>query len=359
MSTTDPTLPNLTPPKSKRRLVKRLVLLAATALALMVVLVVVVQFPYDVDGPLEAAEAESVRKYYTEAYQKPVAENEGVSEYESRYTEIARYAAESFHIEERVKEFVKRHDLEKRPVLEIGSGRGYLQDVAEGYTGLDISSNVRRFYHKKFVLGSATSLPFPDDSFDGAWSIWVLEHVPNPEQALRELRRVMRNDGIVFLLPAWNCASWAAEGYHVRPYSDFGLSGKLIKASIPLRSSPPYKVVATIPSRIIRNLAYQLGGPTRLHYRRLTPNYEKYWGPDGDAVNCIDRHEMMLWFKSRGDECLDCLGFSGSIVMRASDMPLIVRIHKKLAATAGIRGGPSRKNSAMAPAAVSRRTRPA
>jgi hypothetical protein len=42
-------------------------------------------------------------------------------------------------------------------VLEIGSGRGYLQDVAQNYTGLDISPSVARFYHKKFVLGSATA----------------------------------------------------------------------------------------------------------------------------------------------------------------------------------------------------------
>src|SRR3546814_11978920 len=47
-------------------------------------------------------------------------------------------------------------------------------------------------------------------------------------------------------------------------------------------------------------------GPTRLRYRRLTPNYEKYWMSDSDAVNAIDSHEAMLWFLSRGDECLNC-----------------------------------------------------
>ena len=57
----------------------------------------------------------------------------------------------------------------------------------ENYTGLDISPSVARFYHKKFVLGSATAMPFPDNSFDGIWSIWVFEHVPNPEQAFRRL----------------------------------------------------------------------------------------------------------------------------------------------------------------------------
>jgi SAM-dependent methyltransferase len=309
--------------------------MAATALALLETLIAFVNFPYAVDRPLSAAEVESTRKFYAEAYQRPVPENEGVSEYESQYTAAARAAAESVHIEDRVTEFVKRYGLDKRPVLEIGSGRGYLQDVAEDYTGLDISSSVRRFYHKKFVLGSATSLPFPDDSFDGAWSIWVLEHVPNPEQALRELRRVMRNNAVVFLLPAWNCPNWAAEGYPVRPYSDFGLTGKIIKASVQLRSSPPValplRVAGWIPTRFIRTVraaSYLLWGPTRLHYHRLTPNYEKYWMADSDAVNSIDRHEMMLWFKSRGDECLNCSGILSSLLERTSVDALIVRILK-------------------------------
>ncbi len=120
-------------------------------------------------------------------------------------------------------------------MLEIGSGRGYLQDIAENYTGLDISPNVARFYHKKFIVGTATALPFPDDSFDGVWSIWVFEHVPNPEQAFREMRRVTRNNGVIFLLPEWNVDPWAAQGYSVRPYSDFGLIGKMIKATVPFR----------------------------------------------------------------------------------------------------------------------------
>lgn len=191
--------------------------------------------------------------------------------------------------------FVKEFNLSSRPVLEIGSGRGYLQDIAENYTGLDISPSVARFYHKKFVLGSATALPFPDNSFDGVWSIWVFEHVPNPEQALREARRVTRDNGLVFLLPAWNCSSWAAEGYEVRPYSDFDLAGKLIKASIPVRSAPVFRIASLLPIRGVRTLVARFG-PTRLRYRRLTPNYEQYWVPDSDAVNSIDRQKPSCGF---------------------------------------------------------------
>lgn len=293
----------------------------AVALVLTV-MVAVLHFPYDVDAPLSEQEVAAAQKYYTEAYKKPVTENQERSEFATEYLRMAEAQAEHFHIEEQVDAFVKRFNLTHRPVLEIGSGRGYLQDVAQNYTGLDISPSVARFYHRKFVLGSATALPFPDDSFDGVWSIWVFEHVPNPEQAFREARRVTRDNGVIFLSPAWNCSPWAAEGYEVRPYSDFNLAGKLIKASIPLRSSPAFRVATLLPNRAVRTLVARYG-PTRLRYRRLTPNYEKYWVPDSDAVNSIDSHEAMLWFLSRGDECLNCEGASPMYFI-----PLIIRVHK-------------------------------
>lgn len=42
-------------------------------------------------------------------------------------------------------------------------------------------------------------MPFEDGRFDAIWSVWVLEHVPNPEAALREMRRVVADRGLLFL----------------------------------------------------------------------------------------------------------------------------------------------------------------
>jgi SAM-dependent methyltransferase len=168
-------------------------------------------------------------------------------------------------------------------------------------------------------------MPFADNSFDGVWSIWVFEHVPNPEQAFLEARRVTRDKGVIFLLPAWNATSWAAEGYQVRPYSDFTFGGKLIKASIPLRTSVPFRIMTLLPNRLMRGFAAWFG-PTRLRYRRLTPNYEQYWVRDSDAVNSIDSYEAMLWFISRGDECLNCDG--ESVFLPPFSVPLVIRVHK-------------------------------
>ena len=315
--------PSSAPSASK---IRRNLIRCAIIVFLLLVGIGAAGFPRDVDTPLGEAEVEKSRAFYADAYKKGApAEEQTASDYDTKYLEIATAAANEQHINDKVAAFASQYGLRDGSVLDIGSGRGYLQDVVGNYTGLDISSSVERFYHKKFVLGSATAMPFPDNSFDGGWSIWVFEHVPNPEQGFSELRRVMKNNAVFFLMPAWNCNSWAAQGYDARPYSDFDLRGKLIKASVPVRETVVFKAFSRFPERVLRDSASRFG-PTRLHYQRLEPNYKDYWEPDSDAVNSLDEYEVMLWFLSRGDECLNCDSRMHALFSRGS--PLILRIHK-------------------------------
>jgi len=48
-----------------------------------------------------------------------------------------------------------------------------------------------------FEVGDLMSLPFPDASFDVVWSQFVLYFVPDPQQVVRELRRVTKPSGTV------------------------------------------------------------------------------------------------------------------------------------------------------------------
>src|SRR5262249_48981294 len=166
------------------------------------------------------------------------------------------------------------------------------------YVGMDVASSAASFFTKPFVVGSAEELPFADGSFDALWSITVLEHVQHPEKALQEVARVLKPGGVAYLAPAWHCRTWAAEGDQVRPWSDFGLRGKLIKLSIPLRDALWFRAASAIPLRVMREGLFQLNRkrPTTFHYRKLKANYHTYWTSDSDACSAMDPHEMLLWF---------------------------------------------------------------
>jgi len=280
----------------------------------LLLLMTVAHFPYDTDATVraEAAQKRSAN-YYEAAYQPKDQRRRGLD-----YEESARKAAIASDVEGQMRQFASRYGLEHKRVLEVGSGRGYLQDIVEDYTGLDISASVASRYHKPFVVASATAMPFPDNSFDAIWTVWVLEHIPEPEAALREMRRVLKPGGVIFLATAWNCTTWGADGLDVRPFGDFNWRGKLVKASIPVRSSPYFIMLYQLPIRGIRWLNYQFGGAgTKLRFRKLEPNYDIYWESDSDAAISLDRYETYLWFRARGDECLNCVGIEpAQLVLR-------------------------------------------
>ena len=224
--------------------------------------------------------------------------------------------------------FIERYQLPDKRCLEVGCGRGAFQDLIADYTGLDLAESVRCYLHKPFVAGSATALPFADRAFDVIWSVAVLEHVPDPQRALEEMRRVLTDGGLLYLAPAWLCRPWRAEGYPVRPYSDLNWKGKLIKASIPIRDTLWCRAAYVLPRRARRIVTSVIRRrPATFSYRKLKPNYTRFWMSDSDAVNSMDPYEAIVWFTSRGDECLSYPSRSAQLLVR--DGALVFRIHKR------------------------------
>lgn len=263
------------------------------------------------DKPLQYGEMpKQARQFYETVYQKDIYTSPEVPESHSAY---ARLSA-----------FIKDYNLEGALCLEVGSGRGGFQDLVSRYIGMDIAQSVGVFYHKPFVVASATSMPFRSGSFDAIWTVYVFEHVPEPEMGLQELWRVLRPGGYLYFEPAWHCRPWAAEGYPVRPYSDFGLKGKVIKASIPLRDSLFFRALKTFPVRMFRMLKYLVSKqPTKFSFGHLRPNYDVFWMSDSDAVNSMDPFDAYLWFVSRGGKCLNYPTIKKALLMRHG--PLIIQ----------------------------------
>jgi len=83
--------------------------------------------------------------------------------------------------------------------LDVGCGRKPYEKTffagAEKYIGMDYLTD----RSTPDVVGSATDIPLPDVSFDTVVSTEVLEHVPDPLKALREMYRVLKPGGYLIL----------------------------------------------------------------------------------------------------------------------------------------------------------------
>lgn len=222
--------------------------------------------------------------------------------------------------------FIDQYSTRGKRCLEVGSGRGVFQDLVDDYTGIDLSESVASNYRKPFCAASAESLPFPDSSFDVIWSITVLEHIPDPEQALREMRRVLKFDGLLYLAPAWNCRSWICEGIPVRPYSALSLRQKLIKLSLPVRDSLWFRAALALPRRLVRSGIGLVKRTERLRFRKLPADYSTFWMVDSDACSSIDPFDAIQWFRSQGDLVLSHPRWRDAFLSRSE--PLIVKVRK-------------------------------
>ena len=237
-----------------------------------------------------------------------------MSDYKSFYDERRhqRYAhdygvvrAEDHSNYNELKSFIDRFQLTNKRCLEIGSSGGFFQDMVQDYYGTDIAESLAKYYHKPYRVSQGAHYPFEDEMFDAVWTINVYEHIPQLMEALFEIKRLLKPGGVLLFSPAWQCRPWAADGYAVRPYSDFDIKGKLIKASIPIRNSVFWRSLYLFPKRLVRHLLFIMGYKyTALKYDKLNPNYDTYWTSDSDACNSIDPHDAILWFLSNGFECI-------------------------------------------------------
>lgn len=107
--------------------------------------------------------------------------------------------------------------------LEIGPGMWPRLPI-EGTKFIDLSQvAVKRLNGQggKASVGTIISLPFPDATFELLCVLDVVEHVANDEQAFRELSRVMKDNGILFLSVPLHEKNWTGFDEVVGHYRRF------------------------------------------------------------------------------------------------------------------------------------------
>lgn len=122
-------------------------------------------------------------------------------------------------------------------VLDIGCGTGAnMKAFSRRNTtfGIDLSIQALHFCQKRGIqtvaLSSVEQLPFNDGTFDVITALDILEHADDDLQALREIRRVSRSTGLLFIaVPAYGFL-WSEHDEalkHRRRYTAYELRNKL------------------------------------------------------------------------------------------------------------------------------------
>jgi len=94
-------------------------------------------------------------------------------------------------------------------VLDVGCGQGVFLNrlvkscKAKG-VGVDIVPEIigeakRVSKGGEFIVADATNLPFPSNGFDVVISLDTLEHINNQSKAMREMVRVLKDSGVLFI----------------------------------------------------------------------------------------------------------------------------------------------------------------
>ena len=109
---------------------------------------------------------------------------------------------------------LKRFATKENRILDIGCGNGRLyqlfDDLSTRFTGIDISETLiniakEKYSEATFIVGDMRKLPFEDGSFDIAYSIAAVHHLPpeGQQEVLQEVSRVLVPGGL-FVMTNWN-----------------------------------------------------------------------------------------------------------------------------------------------------------
>lgn len=144
---------------------------------------------------------------------KPVFENDSldklktlVKKFPRTYMFLSEVVSPVFVSKKKLNGLIKQIEEENLVGLNIGSG---VTNYSKNVVNFDLQA-----FKNVQVVGDLYSLPFCDDTFDVVFSIYVLEHVSEPQAAIEEMYRVLKPGGVAYCLIPF------IQGFHAAP-ADF------------------------------------------------------------------------------------------------------------------------------------------
>jgi len=170
----------------------------------------------------------------------------------------ARYAIQGF-IERAASEIP-----EGALVLDAGAGNGRYRPffTRQKYIAADFCRVADKNYKRMDIVTDLTEMSLKDNSVDAVINIQVLEHVPDPMKLVRELSRVLKHGGTLYL----SCPQgW---GVHEAPYdyyrfTNFALQDIFTGAGLAVDYIKPKGGYFCLLGKLISRLPYQVDKPEK------------------------------------------------------------------------------------------------
>lgn len=214
---------------------------------------------------------------------------------------------------------INKKNVRRKRILDAGCGSGRLTgNVARKFKdaevfGVDIGRSIV-LAHEKYKLSNLeliqadiNFLPFPEYFFDYVWSEGVIHHTKNPEKSFKELSRVLKKGGRIYI--------WVYPKYVLTPYLVYR---KLFPKSYLLTTKRLYLLyyLLSIPTYIIYRLAnilnlftnsYKLKSLTFKIFDTLAPEHQYYFS----------KKEILNWFRRQNYKDIEIVGDIGITAVKS------------------------------------------
>lgn len=167
---------------------------------------------------------DNIIEYYAKAYRKKHGDNQKITKPEDMFTLQSKFQ------QQRVKIIQKYFD-KRSNFLEVGYSSGqFIVNILDKYktvTGVELDPECCRYVKEKFKIkvceNELINCGFQDQKFDQIAAFQVLEHTVNPRQFLLDMKKVLKDNGTIFievpnlydpLLVLWPIAAYKKFYYH-------------------------------------------------------------------------------------------------------------------------------------------------